>query len=89
MSIVPHFRYYRKSKHPAMIVGEAKIKKEKDGYLYRKTSHSPGLTKRSHEKVSPNPNPRDPNPMYIEKRKRTDFKHKFGPDLGWKYKKNK
>ena len=46
-----------------------------------------GVSKKSVEKVFPNPNPRDPDPMYIEKRKRKDFKHKFGPILGWKYKK--
>ena len=80
----PHFRKYKRSNHPALIVGSATIKKNDDGFLYRKTSHSPGVSKRSSEKVSPNPNPKDPNPMYIEKRKRADYRHKFGEKLNWK-----
>ena len=42
----PHFRYYKKSKHPALIVGEQKgLKqtaqgvKEVDEYKYRKVMH--------------------------------------------------
>lgn len=89
MSLFPHFRMYRKNKHPALILEEAKIKKPKDGFLYRKASHSKELTKRSCEKISPNPNPNDPNPMYIEKRKRVDYKYKFGPILNWKLPKKK
>ncbi len=89
MSIFPHFRIYKKSKHPALIEGYAKIETPKDGFIYRKTSHSKGLTKRGYEKVSPNPNPKDPKPMYIEKRKRVDFKDKFTTILPWKYKQKK
>ena len=85
MSTFPHFRIYKRNKHPALIVSEAKIKVEKDGFLYRKVSHSPKMTKRGIEKVSPNPNPEDKRPMFIEKRKRKDFKKMFGPKLTWKY----
>ena len=84
MSIFPHFRRYKKSNHPALIVAEAKKDKEKDSYLYRKTSHSPKLTTRSYDKISPNPNPKDDRPMFIEKRKRVDYKKNFGPKLLWK-----
>lgn len=84
MSEYPHFRKYTKSKHPALIVGSAKIEKQDDGYLYRKTSHSSKMSKKS-EKVYPNPNPKDPKPMYIEKRKRADYRNKFGPKLPWKF----
>lgn len=88
MSQFPHFRIYKKSNHPALIVAEAKIKENKDGFLYRKASHSSKMTKRACEKVYPNPNPKDKTPMFIEKRKRKDFKTMFGPKLNWKYKNN-
>ena len=83
--IIPHFRKYKRNGHPALIVGEAKIKEEKDGFLYRKASHSKKLTTKTYEKVFPNPNPKDPRPMYIEKRKRADYKKQFGPKLPWKW----
>ena len=89
MSIFPHFRMYKRNNHPALILGTAKIKKSDDGFIYRKASHSKGLTQRGYEKVSPNPNPKDPNPMYIEKRKRVDFKERFTTILPWKYKQKK
>jgi len=89
MSIFPHFRFYKKNNHPALIVGNAKIREHNDSYLYRKTSHSSKITKRGSEKVYPNPNPLDKRPMYIEKRKRVDFKYLFGPKLNWKYNKKK
>lgn len=89
MAKYPHFRRYKRSKHPALILSSAKKTTNNDSYLYRKTSHSPKLTSRGYEKVYPNPNPKDPNPMYIENKKRVDYKNQFGPDLGWKYKKNK
>ncbi len=88
MSIFPHFRMYRRNKHPAMIIGEATINKEKDGYMYRKTSHSEGLTKKGFFVITPNPNPKDDRPMFVEKRKRRDYKHKFGPKLPWNNPKN-
>lgn len=83
----PHFRMYKKNNHPALIVGEAKIKKENDGFLFRKASHSKKLTTRGYEKVYPNPNPKDARPMFIEKRKRADLKERFSKILPWNYKK--
>ena len=81
----PHFRRYIRNNHPVLIVSEAKIEKKNDSFLYRKTSHSQKLTNRSVDKISPNPNPKDDRPMYIEKRKRVDFKRKFGPILPWNW----
>ncbi len=36
----PHFRHYKKSGHPALIVGEQKREGEKDEYKFRKVMHS-------------------------------------------------
>ena len=80
----PHFRYYKKSGHPALIVGEQPI----DEYKYRKVMHSPKDGKRSNEKVYPNPNPKDKDPMYIGKRVKHDKKNTFGKKLPWIYKKS-
>lgn len=78
----PHFRYYKKSGHPALIVGEQPI----DEYKYRKVMHSPKDGKKTNEKVYPNPNPKDKDPMYIGKRVRHDKKSNFRQDiLPWKY----
>ena len=79
----PHFRYYRKSGHPALIVGEHSEKE----YRFRKVTHSRSEGGRKNEKVSPNPNPKDPDPMYIVKRIRHDKKSYFRERLPWKYKK--
>ena len=78
----PHFRYYIKSGHPALIMSERTI----DEYNYRKVMHSEKDGKRSNEKVFPNPDPSDKEPMYIGKRvrhdKKTNFENKILP---WKY----
>ena len=77
----PHFRYYRKSGHPALIVGE-RSKKE---YNYRKVMHGERDGRHLNEEVYPNPKPNDPNPMYIGKRVRHDDKVYFRERLSWKY----
>ena len=78
----PHFRYYRKSKHPALITSE----RSSDEYNYRKVMHSEKDGKRRNEKVFPNPDPKDKNPMYIGKRERHDLKGNFEKQiLPWKY----
>ena len=74
----PHFRYYTKSKHPALIMAE----RSKDEYNYRKVSHSERDGRHLNEKVYPNPDPNDPKPMYIGKRVRHDRKDNFS---SWKY----
>lgn len=82
----PHFRYYKKSKHPALIVGEQPIEE----YRYRKVMHSKKDGKRTNEEIYPNPDPRDKDPMYIGKRIRHDKKQNFEDrPLPWKYPKNK
>jgi len=82
----PHFRYYRKSKHPALITEE----RSQDEYNYRKVMHSEKDGKRRNEKIYPNPNPRDKKPMYIGKRVRHDKKEYFeSKPLPWKYSKKK
>lgn len=89
----PHFRYYKKSKHPALIIGEQKCVKETgqgakeiDEYRYRKIMHSDKDGERKNEMVYPNPNPKDDRPMYIGKRVRHDDKENFNEcPLPWKY----
>ncbi len=87
----PHFRYYKKSKHPALIVGEQKDKETKvDEYRYRKVMHAEKDGKRNNEKVYPNPDPKDKEPMYIGRRVRHDKKESFNEKpLPWKYSKKK
>lgn len=82
----PHFRYYRKSGHPALILGEVNNKKD---FLFRKVSHEKTVSRSKNvEKVFPNPDITDKSPMYIEKRKRVDRKYYFRNSiLPWKYKK--
>ena len=71
--VYPHFRYYRKSGHPALIVSEY----SSDEYNYRKVMHSEKEGKRNNEKVFPNPDPFDDKPMYIARRVRHDKKKNF------------
>ena len=79
----PHFRYYKKSKHPALIIDEIPAeKKEDEEYRYRKVTHSERDGRHINEKVDPNPNKSDNRPMYIVKRKRHDKKSHFS---SWKY----
>ena len=81
----PHFRYYRKSGHPALIVGEQKTG-DVDEYRYRKVTHNEKEGRHLNEKVYPNPNPKDPDPMYIGKRTRHEKKDNFSQKpLPWKY----
>ncbi len=78
----PHFRYYKPSKHPALIVNE----RSDEEFNYRKVMHNENDGKRKNEKVYPNPNPKDKKPMYIGKRVRHDKKNKFESFiLPWKY----
>ena len=84
--IYPHFRYYKKSGHPALITAEH----SKDEYKYRKVMHSEKDGRHFNEKVYPNPDPRDRNPMYIAKRVRHDRKTAFESQaLPWKYPRKK
>ncbi len=86
----PHFRYYRVSRHPALIVGEQISDSNKPEYRYRKVMHSDKDGRHNNERVFPNPDPRDKEPMYIGTRVRHDSKEKFEPKpLPWIYKKGK
>lgn len=80
----PHFRYYKKSKHPALIVGEQPIEE----YRYRKVMHGKYDGRHINEEIYPNPKPDDNGPMYIAKRVRHDKKSNFeDKPLSWKYSK--
>jgi hypothetical protein len=81
----PHFRRYKKSDHPALIVGEQLSERKKEEYNYRKVMHGERDGERLNEKVYPNPNFKDKEPMYIGKRVRHDEKKHFGERLPWKY----
>ena len=86
----PHFRHYKKSGHPALIVGEQIKGFEKEEYKFRKVMHSEKDGGRRNEKVYPNPDPQDKKPMWIGKRIRHDEKKYFSEKpLFWKYKKKK
>ena len=83
----PHFRYYKPSRHPTLVVGEQSGNRG-DEYKYRKVMHSERDGRHLNEKVYPNPNPKDKEPMYIGKRVRHDIKTRFeSKPLPWKYKK--
>lgn len=77
----PHFRTYKKSRHPALITAEH----SKLEYKYRKVMHSERDGRHLNEKVFPNPDPKDARPMYIGKRIRHDKKVHFDKKLPWKY----
>lgn len=78
----PHFRYYRPTKHPALIVGEH----SDNEYKYRKVMHSDRDGRHINEKIYPNPDRSDKRPMYIAKRVRNDKKNHFeSKQLPWKY----
>ena len=78
----PHFRKYKKSNHPALIVSE----KSKTEYNFRKVTHSERDGRHLNEKVYPNPDKKDNKPMYIAKRVRYDNKNNFSNWVyPWKY----
>ena len=88
MSIFPHFRRYKPSKHrPALVEGETK---NHDEYVFRKCTHKERNNRHINEKVVPNPDPHDPKPMYIQKKRLHDVKTNFDKKkLPWKYPKTK
>ena len=77
----PYFRRYKVSSHPALITAEH----SEDEYDFRKVTHSERDGRHPNERVFPNPNPADPNPMYIVKRTRHDKKNRFGERYPWIY----
>ena len=77
----PHFRWYHKSKHPALITGEH----EEDEYNFHKVTHDPKEGRQNNYHITPNPDPKYKRPMYIVRRQRHDKKKYFGNRLPWKY----
>lgn len=77
----PHFRFYKKSNHPALIVGE-RLSNKVEEWDFRKVSHSERDGRHRNEKVFPNPDKTDKKPMFITKRIRHDSKTNFS---SWKY----
>ena len=81
----PHFRYFKKSQHPALIVGEQKTE-QKEEYRYRKVMHGDRDGRHLNEEIYPNPDPKDPDPMHIARRVRHEEKKHFNDTpLPWKY----
>lgn len=74
----PHFRKYKKSKHPAMITSEYSVNE----WNYRKVMHGEKDGRHTNEVFFPNPNPLDSKPMYVARRVRHDNKNNFSK---WRY----
>ena len=85
----PHFRKYKKSRHPALLVGEDR--KNRNVVIFHRTSHESSVArKKGFFVISPNPKPGDSRPMYVEKKKRADEKKFFSPrPYTWKIKNKK
>ena len=75
----PHFRHYKKSGHPALILSEEST----DRYKFRRVTSSEFSGHHRNEKIEPNPDKRRKTPMYIVKQRQTDYKKNFST---WKYK---
>ena len=74
----PHFRHYKKSGHPALILSEDGT----DKYKFRRVTSSEFSGHHRNESVSPNPDKRRKTPMYIVKQRQSDHKKHFST---WKY----
>lgn len=74
----PHFRYYFKSQHPALILRE----EDSEKYRFRRVTSSEWSGRHRNEKVDPNPDRTKIMPMYIVKAEQTDKKKRFSL---WKY----
>ena len=78
----PHFRHYKKSGHPALILSEEK----NDRYKFRRVTSSEFSGHHRNEKVEPNPDKRRKTPMYIVKQRQVDEKKHFSEwKYSWKY----
>ena len=74
----PHFRLYKKSGHPALILSEDTDEK----YKFRRVTTSEFSGHHRNECIDPNPDKRRKTPMYIVKQRQSDYKTKFSK---WKY----
>ncbi|MCI1245267.1 MAG: hypothetical protein LKG11_04935 [Bacilli bacterium] len=80
MPFKKHFRKYRKSNHPSLIVGD-------DGraYDFIGLTHSPYSGGHKCHELSSNPDPRDPRKSYLRRELRSDSHHSFRkPIPGWR-----
>lgn len=71
-----HFRQYRRSGHPAFIVGESKTT-----YDFHRVTSSPRSGHHANWKVDPNPQIGRRTPMYIIKAEQSDTKNWFSGEL--------
>lgn len=77
----PHFRYYIKSGHPAMILNSVD-----EDYTFRRVTSSEKSGHHKNEKVYPNPDKSRDTPMYIVKAVQRDRKKFFSKWIySWKY----
>ena len=74
----PHFRHYKKSGHPALILSEETEEK----YKFRRVTSSEFSGHHRNERIEPNPDKRRKTPMYIVKQRQSDYKKNFST---WKY----
>ena len=74
----PHFRHYKKSGHPALILSEETEEK----YKFRRVTSSEFSGHHRNERIDPNPDKRRKTPMYIVKQRQSDYKKNFST---WKY----
>ena len=78
----PHFRHYKKSGHPALILSND----GDDKYKFRRVTSSEFSGHHRNEKIEPNPDKRRSTPMYIVKQRQSDFKKHFSTwKYSWKY----
>ena len=78
----PHFRHYKKSGHPALILSEDTEEK----YKFRRVTSSEFSGHHRNERIEPNPDKRRKTPMYIVKQRQTDYKKNFSTwKYSWKY----
>ena len=87
--IISAFQILPKIKTSCLIVGEmssSKCNVTVEEYRYRKIMHAEKKGRHLNEKIKPNPDRSDPNPMYIAKRVRHDEKKNFAKiPLPWMY----
>lgn len=80
MGFKKHFRKYRKSNHPSLIVGD-------DGreYDFIGLTHSPRSGGRKCHELSRNPDPKDVRKSYLRRELRSDSHRSFKKPLsGWR-----
>ena len=76
--IYPHFRHYKKSGHPALILSP----EGDDKYKFRRVTSSEFSGHHRNEKIEPNPDKRRKTPMYVVKQRQIDLRKNFS---SWKY----